>query len=1013
MPRASRSLLTCLCSAVVCAASTMAFADGLSRTVAINVTDANGQASSEASVAVRTADGQMTQADASGSIYVVKNVGQKVTIQASHPQYGSVTIETELPMVDPVFVEIQFIGPNRALLTQLDVTDLGAIASRAPGSWNQDPGAAEENGGGCANCLAVGDGVTVGSNCGNSEADITSCTFSDTMTDWLCYTASCDGTATASTCGSGFDTALSVWDACGGSQLACNDDACGLQSTINWAVTSGTTYYIRVSGFNNACGSYSIDISCVGGGGGDGCGDCDVPNGTPGCSDQDCQDLICGMDAFCCDVDWDAICADAALVFCNCGGPPCQSDDDCAAGEVCIDGNCVVPACDIECPAGALEEGEPCGDDTNGGCNSVPPAFTDAACGDTFCGTAWAAGDRDTDWYLVNHGGGILSATPTSQFQGVCFIVSGIGSCSPVVEGDIGCSSDCNPIADASADLAAGQYVVFVATGTCDGGGIFDGVPCGGGSNDYTVSISCEGAVTGACCLPDNTCVDGISQSECEDAPSSGDCGNCGVPHDGVGCSDDDCQALVCGADAFCCDVGWDQICADAALDLCDCGTGGGGLGGEYQGDDTVCDGPTCGPPTGGCCQCDGDEAFCTDETEDDCAALGGLYLGDGADCESAGGQIVFTSSPNTAIPDNNPFGILDTIVVGDSFSVLDLEVEIDISHTWIGDLCVSLSKDGGGAQLLMSRIGADTGGNACHSGSPFGCSENNMNVVLDDDAGSSIEDQCAAGLSGTYAPDPGSLASFIGGDSAGSYTLNVVDNAAGDLGALVSWSLIFTAPAAGGSPCEDAGHVCIQTGGCCQCDGLDQFCTVETEDNCAALGGEYLGDGSDCESGACEDAGHSCNEAPDCSGAFASAGELWPPNHAYHDITVEGVTDPDGDTVTITITGIFQDESVNGTGDGNTCPDGTGVGTSTASVRAERSGQGDGRVYHISYVASDGQGGECEGTVTVCVPHSQGGGGGCVDQGPLFDSTDCSGAGAAGANGAGAGSRRNIAVNR
>jgi len=220
------------------------------------------------------------------------------------------------------------------------------------------------------------------------------------------------------------------------------------------------------------------------------------------------------------------------------------------------------------------------------------------------------------------------------------------------------------------------------------------------------------------------------------------------------------------------------------------------------------------------------------------------------------------------------------------------------------------------------------------------------MNVVLDDDAGSSIENQCAAGLSGTYAPDPGSLASFIGGDSAGSYTLNVVDNAAGDIGTFVSWSLIFTAPAAGGTPCEDAGHDCIT------------------------------------------------NEAPDCSAAFASSGELWPPFHAYHDITVEGVTDPDGDPVTITITGIFQDEPVNsmGMGDGNTCPDGTGVGTSIASVRAERNGRGDGRVYHISYTASDGQGGECDGTVTVCVPHSQIPGDECVDQGPLHDSTNCGG---------------------
>ena len=117
---------------------------------------------------------------------------------------------------------------------------------------------------------------------------------------------------------------------------------------------------------------------------------------------------------------------------------------------------------------------------------------------------------------------------------------------------------------------------------------------------------------------------------------------------------------------------------------------------------------------------------------------------------------------------------------------------------------------------------------------------------------------------------------------------------------------------------------------------------------------------------------------------------ELWPPNHTFHSVSIEGVTDPDDDPITITITAIFQDEVVNGEGDGNTCPDATGIGSSIAEVRAERSGLFDGRVYHIFFFAEDGQGGECEGSVTVCVPHDQGPDNDCVDQGPLFDSTDC-----------------------
>jgi hypothetical protein len=134
------------------------------------------------------------------------------------------------------------------------------------------------------------------------------------------------------------------------------------------------------------------------------------------------------------------------------------------------------------------------------------------------------------------------------------------------------------------------------------------------------------------------------------------------------------------------------------------------------------------------------------------------------------------------------------------------------------------------------------------------------------------------------------------------------------------------------------------------------------------------------------------CNEPPVCDGAFADPDELWPPNHKFVDVNVLGVTDPDGDPVTITIDSIFQDEPVDTFGDGKFAPDGAGVGTDTAEVRAERAGTkkvpGDGRVYHIEFTADDGSGGECIGTVTVCVPHDQRPGHVCVDGGPIYDST-------------------------
>jgi len=129
-------------------------------------------------------------------------------------------------------------------------------------------------------------------------------------------------------------------------------------------------------------------------------------------------------------------------------------------------------------------------------------------------------------------------------------------------------------------------------------------------------------------------------------------------------------------------------------------------------------------------------------------------------------------------------------------------------------------------------------------------------------------------------------------------------------------------------------------------------------------------------------------NRPPDCSKATADPNLLWPPNHKFRTVTVGGVTDPDGDPITITITGVTQDEPLNGLGDGNTAPDAQ-LGPSSDSVllRAERSGKGDGRVYRIAFTASDGKGGTCSGVVTVGVPHDQRPGAAAVDSGLFVNS--------------------------
>jgi hypothetical protein len=112
-------------------------------------------------------------------------------------------------------------------------------------------------------------------------------------------------------------------------------------------------------------------------------------------------------------------------------------------------------------------------------------------------------------------------------------------------------------------------------------------------------------------------------------------------------------------------------------------------------------------------------------------------------------------------------------------------------------------------------------------------------------------------------------------------------------------------------------------------------------------------------------------NAPPDCENAYADPDLLWPPNHKWVEVRIMGVSDPDGDPVTITVTGVWPDEPTEGLGDGDHSPDAI-IYTDYVEVRRERSGIEDGRVYHIYYTADDGRGGICECEVTVGVPHDK-----------------------------------------
>ena len=178
-------------------------------------------------------------------------------------------------------------------------------------------------------------------------------------------------------------------------------------------------------------------------------------------------------------------------------------------------------------------------------------------------------------------------------------------------------------------------------------GGIYqgDGTDC--------TTIQCE--FLGACCLCDGTCIDNLSQAQCEDPATvngkwQGPC---------VPCTAALCQptGACCLCDGTCLDMVTHQDCLNqggkyqgdcvtcleiqcvpfgacclpdgTCVDMVSASACIGQLGGIYQGDCTDCANVDC-TPTEACCFCDGS---CLDLLAADCTAQGGKPQGPGTSC--------------------------------------------------------------------------------------------------------------------------------------------------------------------------------------------------------------------------------------------------------------------------------------------------------------------------------------------------------------------------------------------
>ncbi len=117
---------------------------------------------------------------------------------------------------------------------------------------------------------------------------------------------------------------------------------------------------------------------------------------------------------------------------------------------------------------------------------------------------------------------------------------------------------------------------------------------------------------------------------------------------------------------------------------------------------------------------------------------------------------------------------LYDTIIINHDGILVDLNVELDITHTYTGDVEIYLiSPDGTEIKLSVGNGG---------SGNNF------TGTIFDDEATTPIS-QGTAPFTGSYIPDE-PLATFIDQNISGSWILRIYDNAMNDQGILENWCL-------------------------------------------------------------------------------------------------------------------------------------------------------------------------------------------------------------------------------
>lgn len=140
--------------------------------------------------------------------------------------------------------------------------------------------------------------------------------------------------------------------------------------------------------------------------------------------------------------------------------------------------------------------------------------------------------------------------------------------------------------------------------------------------------------------------------------------------------------------------------------------------------------------------------------------------------------EFEYCESPELSIPDSNPAGVYDTLTYPDDITISDVEVFVNLTHTYIGDLIIEITSPEGTSVRLHNRSGGS-------ADDIFGWYDSQLSV-----------------------DGPGELADFIGEGSMGEWQVWVSDNAGSDTGVLHDWCVHVWGGASSSAPGGDLGDV-------------------------------------------------------------------------------------------------------------------------------------------------------------------------------------------------------------